>query len=829
MILRSIKLTLILIFVCFNAYATTYYVATTGSDSDTGLSIGNAFLTIQKGVDMATSPGDTVLVSDGTYPAGFSKTLANGSGTTEATKNITGITSANPAVVTVTSHGYSNGDKVAIYGLDDPNINGMVALNNRLFTVANAATNTFELSGFNTSSGYDPYITGGTVQRITPITIKATNRQGAVIDSSTTITGWSNSGQPANTYLSTASASSSSSLWKVGRTTLLIAKSSAGQVTSENTYYFNPTNKTFLIYTTSNPNSSTYKQGGSSEISIKGASYIVVDGFDTQYGSVNIAIGYSSGFPTPAGQDLLGPTHHNFILYCRSFYSSTWGAAVQTAATNLSSYNTFDNITIGYVDEAAGGQNGHCFKCAANNNADNGSYTTIVDSTLHDCRYHGIQSSNAWANNFFGRNRIYNVSLASSGSGAGIRCGWSGDAARPMACRVFDNDIGNGSGGVGNSIGTGIYIQDTNVNSQLWRNNIHDHIFHGVYIFYAGSGPTAAVNAKLWNNLIWNNGSSGIKVDSSTSVHIWNNSFFNNGEVVLYGAGATIDLNANLALGIDLQNNIISNVNAKPIYAKVSYSLYPSNNNLLYRSSGFSVVWNSSTYTSLVAYNEATEGITAGGLDQDSVTGDPLYAAPASGDFRIPSPTTPADVAGANLSAYFNTDYTVTTRQSPWDIGAYNTQGNLVIYASASPSSLFPTRSGNVTFSFTTTSVSIASTDKIEIIMPDGFVLSSGGATEITSVTGIDGTFSSSINIPTRTMTFTRNGDGSTVSAGAISFQATFIQNPGTSGLTDVFKFYVKNSSDTVTASNENVSGVIISDIAPGTISGAIFNGGIFS
>jgi hypothetical protein len=83
---------------------------------------------------------------------------------TEAVKNITGITKANPAVVTSNSHGFSNGDRVFISG-----VVGMTQVNNLEFTVAGATTNTFQLSGVN-SSAYTTYSSGGTVGKIVEVT-----------------------------------------------------------------------------------------------------------------------------------------------------------------------------------------------------------------------------------------------------------------------------------------------------------------------------------------------------------------------------------------------------------------------------------------------------------------------------------------------------------------------------------------------------------------------------------------------------------------------------------------------------------------------------------
>ena len=83
---------------------------------------------------------------------------------THASTNITGITKANPAVVTSNSHGLSNGDYVLIQS-----VGGMTEVNNRHFVVANKTANTFELSGVNSSS-YTTYTSGGTASEIVNLT-----------------------------------------------------------------------------------------------------------------------------------------------------------------------------------------------------------------------------------------------------------------------------------------------------------------------------------------------------------------------------------------------------------------------------------------------------------------------------------------------------------------------------------------------------------------------------------------------------------------------------------------------------------------------------------
>lgn len=77
------------------------------------------------------------------------------------TKTITGITQANPGVVTATAHGFENGDIVELWS-----VVGMTEVNGNKYKVANKAANTFELTdaetGVNVStSGYTAYSSGG--------------------------------------------------------------------------------------------------------------------------------------------------------------------------------------------------------------------------------------------------------------------------------------------------------------------------------------------------------------------------------------------------------------------------------------------------------------------------------------------------------------------------------------------------------------------------------------------------------------------------------------------------------------------------------------------
>lgn len=96
---------------------------------------------------------------------GYFRFYRNESIITEGAKNVTGITAAAPGVVTIASHGWSNGDEVVLEG-----ITGMIELNNRSFVVRNATTNTFTLEDIYgasvDTSGYTAYASGGTASRV---------------------------------------------------------------------------------------------------------------------------------------------------------------------------------------------------------------------------------------------------------------------------------------------------------------------------------------------------------------------------------------------------------------------------------------------------------------------------------------------------------------------------------------------------------------------------------------------------------------------------------------------------------------------------------------
>lgn len=95
----------------------------------------------------------------------YIRIFRNNGAVLESAKTISGITLANPGVVTANGHGFSDGDEVFVSG-----VVGMVEVNAQYYIVANKTTNSFELTdvdGANiNTSGFAAYVSGGEVSRI---------------------------------------------------------------------------------------------------------------------------------------------------------------------------------------------------------------------------------------------------------------------------------------------------------------------------------------------------------------------------------------------------------------------------------------------------------------------------------------------------------------------------------------------------------------------------------------------------------------------------------------------------------------------------------------
>jgi hypothetical protein len=98
---------------------------------------------------------------------------------TNAPKTITGITQAASPTVTAASHGFSNGDLVLFSG-----IKGMTQLNGKTATVSGATTNTFVID--QSTLLFDPWVSGGVVEKIVRTLTSSTTTVAYVVASQTT-------------------------------------------------------------------------------------------------------------------------------------------------------------------------------------------------------------------------------------------------------------------------------------------------------------------------------------------------------------------------------------------------------------------------------------------------------------------------------------------------------------------------------------------------------------------------------------------------------------------------------------------------------------------
>lgn len=99
----------------------------------------------------------------------YMRVIRNSAQVTETAQTITGATQADPCVITIAGHSYSNGDEVFI-----TDVGGMTELNSRNFKVNSVAANTFELQEMDSTdldaTGFTAYTSGGTAAKIFEIT-----------------------------------------------------------------------------------------------------------------------------------------------------------------------------------------------------------------------------------------------------------------------------------------------------------------------------------------------------------------------------------------------------------------------------------------------------------------------------------------------------------------------------------------------------------------------------------------------------------------------------------------------------------------------------------
>lgn len=130
-----------------------------------GLAAGSAFMLTKQN---AANALDLEVITSG----GFTRVDQSNQVLGAAQNTAGAITAASPAVCTITGHGYSNGDRVRVYGTT-----GMLQIAGYDFTIGNVAANTFELS-YLAAAGFAAAATALTVRKVpnNPLFAPAGNR-----------------------------------------------------------------------------------------------------------------------------------------------------------------------------------------------------------------------------------------------------------------------------------------------------------------------------------------------------------------------------------------------------------------------------------------------------------------------------------------------------------------------------------------------------------------------------------------------------------------------------------------------------------------------------
>lgn len=133
--------------------------STTVTVTDSYLVTNSLQATIYDTIEFNTPISIDGLILSGSYPiatpgTGYTITAADIASSTRSNATITGITQANPAVVSAVNN-FANGDYIYIYG-----VGGMTQVNGRIFLVSARAAGNFTLTGVD-STGYSAWTSGG--------------------------------------------------------------------------------------------------------------------------------------------------------------------------------------------------------------------------------------------------------------------------------------------------------------------------------------------------------------------------------------------------------------------------------------------------------------------------------------------------------------------------------------------------------------------------------------------------------------------------------------------------------------------------------------------
>ncbi|MBO0949235.1 PA14 domain-containing protein [Fibrella forsythiae] len=278
-------------------------------------------------------------------------------------------------------------------------------------------------------------------------------------------------------------------------------------------WYFNPGNKTLRLYSDENPNNqlitATKFAYGISLINVSNVAIRNLTVTQTMYTGVLIENGtgitLTGNDITDSGEDgLVARGSGNTVLIENSLIEE-----VNNNGVSVSGYQnfTFRGNTLRRVGIMPGrGKNGDGTYIGFNAvNTDN---VKIENNIVDQIGYNGI---NFTANTTVQRNRVSNFCLTKS-DGGGIYI-WNGNRASMSGVRILGNIVFNGIGapegtpGGAYSGANGIFLDDCTTNVEVRDNTVFN--CHGLGFFLHGS-----LNAQFTNNTSYNNGEAQLAVNS---------------------------------------------------------------------------------------------------------------------------------------------------------------------------------------------------------------------------------------------------------------------------------------------------------------------------
>lgn len=274
--------------------------------------------------------------------------------------------------------------------------------------------------------------------------------------------------------------------------------------------------------------------------------------------------------------------------------------------------------------------------------AENTQYLWVLGNLFNDC---GATSDGSDKHN------VYSVSTSLSVNQASQYhyVGW--------------NEFANAQSGSDNRGGVVWARTDSGVASQFHTNHLYynDNYFHGGNQDFVelGDGP-ALSDIWIYNNVFTGGPSvnSTISIEwTLTNANLFNNSFYNAGNASV----AIVDVVGSPTSQLASANNIFYGLAGQPFFDVESGSTMTSTDDLFFTTGGGTVV-------------PSETGLTVTG----AVVGDPLYVAPASGNFALQSGSPAINAGTSSVSSIVTEDYDGVPRpqNGAYDIGAFEYSGS---------------------------------------------------------------------------------------------------------------------------------------------------------